>query len=237
MKPHEAQWIEYAWSVVACGSDHVRRCTAAGGLGVLDEEAVRFPGFVGPDFEPGRGVLCLAHVHRYLPEVDDISGGRFRAFSDAIVGWKKRGRSDESDAVFLAESRPAYMASAKEWPWWKKHYGRLLDEGRVPISEVAFTNFAKCRTVTEEESNASLRLAKLCAEEYPPADLVRMLRPAALLIASLQLEVGDVGDVPVIRWNGRNSVDSEGYRLEQWLPRQGGRLRKIRSEFDRGKGA
>jgi hypothetical protein len=130
--------------------------------------------------------------------------------------------------MFLAESRPAYMSSAAEWPWWKRQYQRLLNEARVPMAEVAFTNFAKCRTATEEESNASLRLAKLCGEFFPPAALIRLLRPAAVLIASLQLDVGDVGDVLVVRWHGRTGVNEEGLRMENWLPHQAGRLRRIR---------
>jgi hypothetical protein len=189
----------------------------------------RFPGFVGSDFEPGRGVLCMAHVHRYLPDLDDHDGGRLEPIEAAIVGWRQRGRSPESDAAFLSESRPAYIASASGWPWWKKHYKPLLDEGRVPIGEVAFANFAKCRTVTDADSSASMRLARLCTETYPPAALIGVLQPAAVLVASLQLDVGDVGDVLVIRWNGRNGVDETGLKMANWLPRQGGRLRLIRS--------
>ncbi len=187
----------------------------------------RFPGFVGPDFEPGRGVLCLAHIHRYLPDVDDGENGSLRDVETAIVGWRQRGRSPESDARFLSESRPAYLAAASGWTWWRKNYQPMLDEARVPVGEVAFANFAKCRTVTEVDSSASMRLANLCSKTYLPAALVAVLRPAAVLVASLQLNVGEV-DVPVIPWNGRNGVNADGLRMANWLPLEAGRLRRIR---------
>lgn len=228
-KDHELAWLDYAWGVVACGPGHVQRCEATGGVGMPGGTSARFPGFVGPDYEPGRGVLCMAHVHRYLPDRDDSEGGRLEAIEAAIVSWRQRGRNPDSDRAFLDESRPAYMASAAEWPWWRKHYKPVLDEGRVPMAEVAFANFAKCRTVTEEDSSASLRLARLCAESYPPAALIDLLRPAAVLLASLQLDLGAIGDVLVIRWNGRNGVDETGLKMANWLPRKGGRLRALRS--------
>lgn len=225
---HEREWLRYAWSVVGCGSEHATRCEAAGGIGIPGGGTARFPGFVGPGYQPGRGVLCLAHVHRYLPAIDDVAGGRLAAIETAIVGWAQRGRNADSDATFLAESRPAYMDSAAEWPWWKKHYGELLKKARVPMAEVAFANFAKCRTPTEEESSASIRLARLCAEVYPPRDLVRLLDPVAVLVASLQLDLGDVGDVLVVRWNGRNGLDDEGNRMSTWLPLQASRIHRRR---------
>jgi hypothetical protein len=227
VKAHEADWLRYAWGVVACGREHVERCEAAGGVGMPGDAIARFPGFVGPDFEPGRGVLCMAHIHRYLPDVDDGEGGSLRGVEAAIVGWRQRGRSPESDATFLSESRPAYLSAVSGWRWWKKNYQPMLDEARVPIGEVAFANFAKCRTVTDVDSGASTRLARLCAKAYPPAALIGLLRPAAVLLASLQLDVGDV-DVPVIPWNGRNGVDANGVRMANWLPLEAGRLRRIR---------
>jgi len=225
MKRHEAQWLDYAWGVVGCGREHVERCEAGGGVGMPGDPSARFPGFVGPDFEPGRGVLCLAHIHRYLPDVDDGEGASLRGVASAIVKWKQQGRSSEADGAFLSQSRPAYLDAVAGWSWWKKHYQPILDEARVPIREVAFSNFAKCRTVTDADSGASLRLARLCAQTYPPAALVAVLQPAAVLVASLQLDVGDVGEVLVIRWNGRNGVDDTGLRMANWLPQQGGRLR------------
>lgn len=228
MEAHEQDWLDYAWGVVACGAQHAERCQATGGIGIEEGSTARFPGFLGPKFEPGRGVLCMAHVHRYL-ESDDAPRGRLAAIEAAILGWRQRGRSPESDATFLAESRPAYMASASEWPWWKKNYQPLLSKSRVHMDEVAFANFAKCRAATELESSLSVRLAKLCAEVYPPAALIRLLRPAAVLIASLQLDPGDVGDVLVVRWHGRTGRDDRGYRRTTWLEESARDVFRMRS--------
>jgi len=99
VKAHEADWLRYAWGVVASGRQHVERCEAAGGVEMPGDAIARFPGFVGPDFVPGRGVLCMAHIHRYLPDVDEGEGGSLRGVEAAIVGWRQRGRSPESDAT------------------------------------------------------------------------------------------------------------------------------------------
>ena len=104
----------------------------------------------------------------------------------------------------------------------------MLSEARCSIDEIAFANVAKCRTVTEEDSGASYRLAQLCSATFPPERLITLLRPAAVLVASLRLNVGDVPGVQVVRWNGRTGVDEGGNAMRNWLPFEAGRLRRIR---------
>lgn len=154
MNDFERQWIDYAWGVVACTPAHAADCRRSGGVGVADGSDVRFPGFIGPDYEPGRGVLCMGHVHRYLPDRDDVEGGRLHQINDALLTWRTSGRGEDADASFLAESRSAYMASAPTWDYWNRNYAPLLREARVPLREVAFANVAKCRTTTEDDSAA-----------------------------------------------------------------------------------
>lgn len=75
----------------------------------------------------------------------------------------------------------------------------------------------------------SIRLADLCSKVFPPAALIGMLRPAAVLLASLRLDVGAV-EATVIRWNGRTGVDDAGNTMRNWLPYEAGRLRRVRAE-------
>ena len=225
---HQEDWLDYAWQVVACPSKHLLGCASAGGVGCPGEEDARFPGFVGARFEPGNGVLCLGHVHRYIPDKDDIEGDRLAAIEKTITAWRRRGRNDESDAVFLAESRVTYQSSAPTWDYWARNYQPLLSEARYLIDEIAFANVAKCRTVTEEDSGASYRLAQLCSATFPPERLITLLQPAAVPVASLRLNVGDAPGVQVVMWNGRTGVNEEGNAMRNWLPFKAGRLRKIR---------
>jgi len=189
----------------------------------------RFPGFVGPRFEPGKGVLCMGHVHRFLPDADDIEGGRLEAVESAVLAWRARGRSEANDVAFLRDSRAAYLTSAPTWDYWKRNYEPLLRKARVPLEEVAFANVAKCRTATEDDSAASMRIARVCSAAFPPSELVRLLRPAAVLLASLRLDVGDVGDVRLVRWNGRTGVDERGYTMNNWIEIEAARLHRIRA--------
>lgn len=52
-----------------------------------------------------------------LPDIDDVPGGRLADINSAILGWRQRGRTPESDARFLSEATRAYVTSAAEWPW------------------------------------------------------------------------------------------------------------------------
>lgn len=228
MNDLERRWADYAWGVVACPTAHASECMQSGGIGVAGESDVRFPGFIGAEYEPHRGVLCMGHVHRYLPERDDVHGGRLHEINAVLAAWCARGRGDVSDEIFLVDSRAAYMASAPTWDYWNRNYALLLKEARVPLNEVAFANVAKCRTATEDDSAASIRLAALCAKVFPPAALIDLLRPAAVLLASLRLEVGAV-EATIIRWNGRTGVDDAGSTMKNWLPYEAGRLRRVRA--------
>lgn len=228
MELHESRWLDCAWRVVACRAGHARACEAAGGIGMPGDSDARFPGFVGPAFRPGRGVLCMGHIHRYLPDVDDTEGGRLNVVESAAISWLERGRGTESDETYLRDSTAAYLNTAPSWDYWKRNYDPLLRRARVPIEEVAFANVAKCRTPTEDDSAASVRIAKLCAGEFPPADLISILQPAAVLLASLRLDVGDVGDIQVIQWNGRTGVDYAGYRRSTWIELEAAKLHRLR---------
>lgn len=48
---------------------------------------------------------------------------------------------------------------------------------------------AKCRIETDGYSAASVRIAHTCAETFSPGDLIRLLQPSAVLLASLQLDL------------------------------------------------
>ena len=224
----ERRWLDYAWGVVACPPAHAAECSLSGGTGVANDSGVRFPGFIGTQYEPHRGVLCMGHIHRHLPDRDDVEGGRLYDINASLSGWRTRGRSDHSDELFLVESRAAYLASAPTWDYWNRNYAPLLNDARVPLAEVAFANVAKCRTTTEDDNAASVRLAKICSRVFPPEALISLLQPAAVLLASLRLDVG-VGDATIVRWNGRTGVDEAGSTMKNWLPYEAGRLRRLRT--------
>lgn len=71
----------------------------------------RFPGFVGPDFERSRGVLCMDHVHRYLPDTDDVPLG---------VAWMRSSRPSSGGGcegeARKATPRSSLSPSLPTWP-------------------------------------------------------------------------------------------------------------------------
>lgn len=84
----------------------------------------------------------MGHVHRYLPQGDDIEGGRLAEIETAISSWRANGRGDENDLTFLSQSRTAYTTSAPTWPYLQRNYGLILDEARLPFMTSPFANVA-----------------------------------------------------------------------------------------------
>lgn len=193
----------------------------------MPEGNARFPGFIGPEFEPGHGVLAWDTSTATCPRLTTLpavgstmSRQRFCNGVPRQVLRRRRAVTHRIDS--------GYLASAPTWDYWKKNYGKLLSQGHVPITQVAFANVAKCRTATEEPSSASAKLAKACSKVYPPAELIAVLQPAVILLASLTLEPGDVGDARLIQWNGRTGTDVDGNRMTDWIEIQSNRLHEAR---------
>lgn len=63
---HEQRWLDHAWRVVDCPVEHRRARERHGGAQPgpdrVDGNELRWPGYLGRDYEPGRGVLYVGAV-------------------------------------------------------------------------------------------------------------------------------------------------------------------------------
>jgi hypothetical protein len=119
----EGRWLDYAWSVVATPERHRTACTANGGAipgpGRVEGNDLRWPGYLGEHYRPGRSVLCVGAVHREgtaaLQAGDRVIAETDRALVEGAREWLGTGRSAHSDERYLERLRAAYVRALPSW--------------------------------------------------------------------------------------------------------------------------
>ena len=249
----DRRWLDYAWRVLNCPEKHRRRCVEAGaaipGLERVDGDDLRWPGYLGRDWKPYRGVLCVGAVHREpSPEYEDNGPVGARTNAELIEGarrWLRDGRSTESDGAHLDKLRNAYEEALPSWPSWKRHFRTLVgDYLNLSVTEIAWTNLAKCRVPIhsgDSARRAEAQLTRLCQADFAPvSDLVDRIRPVAVLVAVLN--AGSGGPIVsswespnvsplVYTWQGqsghdRHNTDPRARKLREWAPEMAAQVRQ-----------
>lgn len=247
----ERRWLDYAWTVVAAPEEHRAACVANGGAvpgpGRVDGNEVRWPGYLGKNYEPGRSVLCVGAVHREataeLVAGDPVIADTNRELVDVSRRWLGRGRSAENDHQYLDGLRSAYVRALPSWSRWKRHFRPLVEDYlEMDRTQIAYANLAKCRVSIDRGARqraAEAVLTRLCQRAYPMADLLDAIRPVAVLVAVLQARPG--GDIVttwsspawaplVYAWQGQSGHDrhntAPGARpLREWAPEMAAEVR------------
>lgn len=247
----ERDWLDYAWRVVTCPAEHLSACVAAGGAvsgpGRVDGNELRWPGYVGRRWEPGRGVLCVGAVHREPnplgPEDEDLPINRTtRELTEATRAWQSGGRSPQGDEAYLRAVQLAYVDGLPTWPRWNRHFKSLVEVHLgMRTEEIAWTNLAKCRVPINRDSD---KVVRLCQQRFSPiADLVATLRPAAVLCSVLNAKAGggivESWDSPtwspiVFTWQGqsghdRHNTDPKRRAFSGWAPEAAAMIRARQS--------
>lgn len=132
----EQRWLDYAWSVLNSPAEHRRECLANGsavpGPGRVDGNDLRWPGYLGRDYEPASGVLCVGAVHREgNPANRDDGSVAERTDAELVAGarkWLTTGRSPTSDAGYLESLRSSYQQALPTWSRWQRHYRTLVED-------------------------------------------------------------------------------------------------------------
>jgi hypothetical protein len=224
----ERNWLDYAWRVVNCPDEHRAVCVAAGGAvpgpGRVDGNELRWPGYVGRKWIPGRGVLCVGAVHREADQAKhggEVISRTNRELNEATRAWASRGRSTETDEVYLRAVQAAYVDALPTWERWNQHFRPLVNDLlKMNTDEIAWANLAKCRVSIDRGAHqqaAEQKVTRLCQQQFVPmSDLVAALRPAAVLCSVLRAGPGE-GIVEswegvewspmVITWFGRTGHD------------------------------
>jgi len=247
----EQRWLDYAWSVLNSPAEHRRECLANGsavpGPGRVDGNDLRWPGYLGRDYEPASGVLCVGAVHREgNPANRDDGSVAERTDAELVAGareWLTTGRSPTSDAGYLESLRSSYQQALPTWSRWQRHYRTLVEDYLgLDIGQIAWANLAKCRVAIDRGSaqrSAEGKLTRLCQRQFPAADLIEVLRPAAVLVAVLRARPGG-GIVTswgsescaplVFAWQGQSGHDRHNTapgarRLAEWAPEAAAQIR------------
>ncbi len=193
----ERNWLDYAWRVVNCPDAHRAACVAAGGAipgsGRVDGNELRWPGYVGREWEPGKGVLCVGAVHREgdpAKHDGEIITRTNRELNDATRAWPSRGRSPETDEAYLRAIQAAYVDALPTWARWNRHFRPLVvDLLGMSTARIAWSNLAKCRVSIDRGAGtraAEQKVTRLCQQQFVPmSELVAALRPAAVLCCVL----------------------------------------------------
>jgi hypothetical protein len=75
MNETERRWLDYAEEVVDCPAAHRDGCLtrhATSGEGLDGGNRLTFPGYIGRNYQPKFGLMCVAHVHREPDSVERI---------------------------------------------------------------------------------------------------------------------------------------------------------------------
>ena len=244
MNETERLWLDYAWRVVNCPEPHLSACINKGaavpGIDRVDGNDLRLPGYLGRNYRPG-GILCVAAVSRE-PSLQDEEDSPPIARTNASLfkltrRWIRRGRSRESDSRYVRSMRLCYEEALPIWTRWKRHFRTLIEDHlKLGISDIAYTNLAKCRVPIDKGTQArqaESRLTRLCQSEFiPMREIVDIVQPAAVLVSVLG--AGRNGDIVeswdgerssplVYAWQGqsghdRHNTDPTARKLSDWAP-------------------
>ncbi len=243
----EARWLDYAWAVVNCPDYHRRKCVADGaavpGPGRTDGNDLRWPGYIGRNYVPGHSILCVGAVHREPNPEEETAHGLIASARH----WLAEGRSETSDHEYLESVREQYEQNLPRWSRWNRHFRTLIvNYLGADITEIAWTNLAKCRVSIDRGATvrqAEQKLTRLCQAEFAPmADLVEKIEPVACLVSVLHGGRGgsivDAWDGETVRplvysWQGQSGHDrhntvSGARRLEEWAPEMAEAVRRRR---------
>lgn len=249
----EKRWLGYAWRVVNCPQSHLDACRRAGaavpGPSRVDGNDMRLPGYLGRNYRSG-GIICVAAVSREPSLEDEKEESATLRTNNAKIfqvtrEWIKNGRSRGNDALYLESIRSAYENALPKWPRWTRHFKSLVvDYLKMDVTEVIWTNLAKCRVPIDRGSKArqaEARLTRLCQRKFiPMREIVDIVRPTAVLVCVLN--AGQNGDIVdswdgercrplVYSWQGqsghdRHNTHPERRKLHEWAPEMAREVRR-----------
>jgi len=150
------------------------------------DATLRYPGYLGPDYEAAR-VLFIGAVHNGNKLFTDD----FRTVEKATLLWRSVGRSRRSDAAYLKAIRGGYEVAMPKWGPWANGFGSVLCKLRLGVSAIVYSNVAKCWSKPRRESQLGEgkqdeQLMEFCSLEsrYNVAQLVKELDPLQIYVSA-----------------------------------------------------
>ena len=201
----EHDWLDWAWPIVRIAVDdpeHLSWCRErlAAAEYEHDETAdpasdptLRWPGYVGVDWEPGRGVLFVGSVHSDFTRDGRRAGPPERyaivaGMASANRGWRQSTRDTARDTRYLESTREAYASLI---PGWSRDsaFGDVRRHLGDSVESIAWTNLAHCRARPRTISEYALQLRCSSRDgDYPIGGLIAAIRPVAVVTSVLPIE-------------------------------------------------
>lgn len=219
----ESDWLDYSWSVLN-DADHRAECVRAGGRGIDDDE-LRWPGYLGENYSRGR-LMLVANIHRNFDSGGAKVSGLARRLVENANQWKG-GRSEKSDARYLAELRECYVQGLQLWDVGRRFRKFVENHVGMDLTHVAYLNVAKCQST----KGTCHRLQHLCLERFRLLDLVENLQPRLVLTCSTVVRDGPDLGVPQKWFHQLYGTDEPRNKFDEWAPALAARLK---AEAERG---
>lgn len=231
----ESAWLDYAWAVANCPASHLAVCQREGAAPAVpgrdSGNGMRFPGYLGAAYQSGRA-LCLGSAWgEPPPEESDPDKTRValdRTIDEIQRDWVREGRSAASDSTYLRGARSAYSEAIQTWPQWRRYFRSIVEDYvGLDVTQIAWSNFAKCRTPAP---GGGIALARACQGQFPIADLIEAIHPVvvftAVLAAGRPWEVvrtwGSLDPPPLVyAFHGLRGTDDAGRKLRDWAAEAG----------------
>ena len=176
MNEHEKAWIEYAGKVL--GKDGTTACEQCCLANHCDQRVRRWPGFLGPRYDPNSGgVFLIGAVHNEEDLWKDDTTYIVGKVEKAARAWI----ADKiTDRKYLDAVREHYPPLIESWqgPVWGR-FRHILASIEVELDQVLFMNLAKCFTNAPTEP-----FVKACMGKYPDVlhQLAEQLNPRIIFI-------------------------------------------------------
>lgn len=186
------RWLIHARAVFAC-ADHHNACDAPTVTGI--DPALRWPGFVGPNYEKAqKKLLLVGRIHN--PSGWENWPG-LGGLQPLIHEWLSGSRSDEA---FYTDYNREYARRLVTWGPWRKVYDALASAAGVDATGVAYANVAKCWQYPGKES----KLQRACSRTFPLEELVDIVKPHGVFVLATDAWVAAVPNARVRSAEFRN---------------------------------
>jgi hypothetical protein len=202
MRDVERDWLAWARPIVCMAQSaqqHFEDCQARLAkpkqFNDRAQEGYRWPGYLGANWERGRGILFVGSIHGDFRGSVGNPDSR-QPFVDRLIGanetWRDLSQPGvKDDERYLNATRSAYTSLMDFWPR-AKQFRVLLQRTFVgtsqPYDHAAWTNLAHCRSrggVVDE-----LALQKQCSgrqASFPIGELIRTIQPAAIICSVISV--------------------------------------------------
>lgn len=238
----DRDWLDWARPIVrmeATASAHFSSCRSklqAGSAEYDDiDPTLRWPGYVGSEWERGRGMLFIGSVHSDFAGVHDADYANRRPIVDDLARANKLWReleapTDAQDRGYLEATRSAYTRLIPHWPR-ADHFTKLMTDvfrdREHPYDYAAWTNLAHCRARPRHLSEYPLQAhCSGTKGPYPIAVLVEILKPRAILMPikpmagdhGKRFDLGASDYAPILRsFPGTGAATWHGRPPEVWV--------------------